>query len=499
MTYNINLTNGDPLVSVPDASVDVNFTSLTLVGKNFVEYGELLNENFVHLLENFASAVEPANPLIGQLWYDQGVRELKLYTATGTWKGFAVLTASPDVPGYPSPGELWWDTVNDQLKAWTNDAWVVAGPLWSRSMLLSGAIPEYVVDIIGIEHVIIKIYVHEEVVGIWSADAAFTLDQTNLITGFPESIEPGLTLRNDHVLHGTVELAQLAENSLRLIGVEGEKFLRSDVTGPQEVNGTLIYKHGLGIQLYGDIEPKDTMTSYIGSADKIFHTGYIDRVHGTADFADLAHDSERLGGVLAIHYLRKDTPDVKQTVEGTVEFSNETSVEVGGNFLPTGTDSSDIGTSALRFNNTYTKNLYSTDISSSGVITTKAIKPDNDNSYSIGEAAKRYKNVYAETFTGKATDADKLDGINSTSFLRSDEADETTGTLTTRSLLPSTDNAYDLGTSAKRYRKLYATSIVGATFEGGISIGGTQFTGSQKIRVLDSSGSEVYSFWGLTT
>ena len=56
MAYNISLTNGEPLVTIADNTVDVNYTSLSLIGKNYSGYGQVLNENFVHLLENFSNS-----------------------------------------------------------------------------------------------------------------------------------------------------------------------------------------------------------------------------------------------------------------------------------------------------------------------------------------------------------------------------------------------------------------------------------------------------------
>ena len=75
MAYVINLTNGGSLVTVEDGTIDQS-TSLKLVGKNYAGYGEIQNENFIHLLENFSSANQPAGPLSGQIWFDSSVKKL---------------------------------------------------------------------------------------------------------------------------------------------------------------------------------------------------------------------------------------------------------------------------------------------------------------------------------------------------------------------------------------------------------------------------------------
>ena len=54
MAFTINKTDGTVLATISDGTVD-NTTELALIGKNYAGYGELLNENQVKLLENFAN------------------------------------------------------------------------------------------------------------------------------------------------------------------------------------------------------------------------------------------------------------------------------------------------------------------------------------------------------------------------------------------------------------------------------------------------------------
>ncbi len=83
MPYTINYSTGSktPIV-VNDGTVDTT-TSISLIGKNYTRFGEILNENFLHLLENFASGTAPTNPSEGQLWYDTANSKLMLYD--GQW------------------------------------------------------------------------------------------------------------------------------------------------------------------------------------------------------------------------------------------------------------------------------------------------------------------------------------------------------------------------------------------------------------------------------
>ena len=50
------------------------------MGKNYAGYGEIVNENFLNLLENFSGANPSQEPLSSrQVWYDSGANKLKFY------------------------------------------------------------------------------------------------------------------------------------------------------------------------------------------------------------------------------------------------------------------------------------------------------------------------------------------------------------------------------------------------------------------------------------
>lgn len=81
MAYIIYKTNGNQLLSLLDGTVDTS-TGLNLVGKNFINYGTVQNENFVRLLENQANDTAPQYPLVGQLWYNTTAQTLSYYDGT---------------------------------------------------------------------------------------------------------------------------------------------------------------------------------------------------------------------------------------------------------------------------------------------------------------------------------------------------------------------------------------------------------------------------------
>lgn len=70
MAYTIVKSDGTVLTTIADGTINTTSTSLGLPGRNYAGYGQSLDTNFVHILENFADNAPPANPLRGQLWFN---------------------------------------------------------------------------------------------------------------------------------------------------------------------------------------------------------------------------------------------------------------------------------------------------------------------------------------------------------------------------------------------------------------------------------------------
>lgn len=307
MAYNISLYNGELLTTVADGTVDINYTSLGLIGKNFAGYGEVMNENWVHLLENFSNTTEPTNPLVGQLWYDAGARIMKVRTANNNWKNIGSATASASAPPNPNVGDQWWDTINDQLKTFNGEDWILIGPLWSASQGVTGALPDTIRDVYGIDHVVIKFYVNNVIVSIWSKeDTPYTVDDASKVVGFftegaPQVVRPGLTqadLGNYSVgeypnaprntVWGT------SENALRLNSILAENYLRKDVTGEvQTIADTVQLDNAQAMLIGGDVTPLDVNRWSIGSSSYPFKDMYATTFHGEATSARYADLAER--------------------------------------------------------------------------------------------------------------------------------------------------------------------------------------------------------------
>lgn len=81
--YTMNWTNGTSFTVQP-RTIDYTSSSLTIFGKGSQNYGEGIQENLLHVLENFANATPPVNATNGQLWYDTTTELLQIYK-NGVW------------------------------------------------------------------------------------------------------------------------------------------------------------------------------------------------------------------------------------------------------------------------------------------------------------------------------------------------------------------------------------------------------------------------------
>ena len=202
MAYTINLTDGTVFATVNDGTVNTA-SSMTLVGKNYAGYGEFLDENFIHLLENGSNTSAPVAPLTGQLWWDKTNNLLKVYNGS-IFKTISAATASATQPASNVTGDLWYDTTNQQVKVYTGTSFIVVGPAFTSTEGTAGAIPETVNDNTATPHYVTGLYVAGTRVGLVSKDSNFTAAAPTS-TLFP-TVFKGITMSNsaDTVFAGNV-------------------------------------------------------------------------------------------------------------------------------------------------------------------------------------------------------------------------------------------------------------------------------------------------------
>lgn len=84
MAYTIVKSDGTVLTTIADGTINTTSTTLGLPGRNYAGYGQSLDTNFVHQLENFAYGSPPSNPLKGQLWFNTTANTLNVCPLDGT-------------------------------------------------------------------------------------------------------------------------------------------------------------------------------------------------------------------------------------------------------------------------------------------------------------------------------------------------------------------------------------------------------------------------------
>ena len=83
MAYILNWSDSSkPTITVQDGTADTTSTSLTLQGRDSAVWGEALQENLMHITENFAGPTAPAHQTIGQVWYDTTAHAVKVWNGT---------------------------------------------------------------------------------------------------------------------------------------------------------------------------------------------------------------------------------------------------------------------------------------------------------------------------------------------------------------------------------------------------------------------------------
>jgi len=194
MAYTINKYNTNQLTIVQDGTLDQT-TDLKLVGKNYAGYGEIQNENFVFLLENFAGANQPPRAITGQIWFDSANSKLKFNDGT-KWRTTGGAEISATAPAGLATGDFWWDTINEQLYSYNGSDFVLIGPQDAGSGITQMQ-SRTVRDTLAVSRSIIAATVNDEVIFVISP-SEFTIDSNdaeNAISGF-DVIRSGVTLKN---------------------------------------------------------------------------------------------------------------------------------------------------------------------------------------------------------------------------------------------------------------------------------------------------------------
>jgi hypothetical protein len=193
MAYQIDRYNRTLLTLVEDGTIDSS-TDLRFIGKNYAGYGEIHNENFLFLLENFSGANPPPKALSGQLWFDNSQGKLKYYDGT-IWRATGGSEVTGTAPLGLSTGDFWWDSGNDQLYVYNGIEFVLIGPEGVGAGLTK-MVSQTVLDSTSSPRDVIVAFIDDSPISIFSA-TSFTINTSEDLseTGY-DVINRGITLRD---------------------------------------------------------------------------------------------------------------------------------------------------------------------------------------------------------------------------------------------------------------------------------------------------------------
>jgi hypothetical protein len=404
MPYSITRYDGSPIgngVVVADGTIDQS-TSLKIIGKNYAGYGEIQNENFIYLLENFAGTTQPNKPLSGQIWFDSGTKKLKFFdgdSLTGKWRttGGAEVSDVDHPPTGLTTGDFWFNTTTKQLFAWdqTLADFVLVGPqaagqnqteMYSRTVVDDGAPPS--------THAIIEAKVNGATAFVISTDA-FTLGAGagNTITGFSK-IKKGIT-------HAYTTEELITVNSV------SRTYVKNNTNNDTKFWGTASTADALLVQ--GSIIPSDNFVrkDQIGTFNELI------------TFKDVGW---QMGDVpqLKVSILAGTRPIVENFVGSTIEFRTQNSgtkyplTISGQDVLPGGTGSGATSNNVNNLGSSSAKwaTVYATSFNG---IATKATTLFDGADYRLGDVTSAINTVAVRDGTGDLY-ANHFRGIASQSF-----------------------------------------------------------------------------------
>ena len=408
MPYIVNFTdnqNKSPITVFDNTSS--TDTSLVFPGRNVTGYGQIIAENFLSLLENFASTNQPVNPVEGQLWYDStgGTQTLKIWDNTA-WKAASGIQKGVSQPAVETSkvGELWVDTTNQQLRIFTGTRWILVGPTESSvGGLRYGPVIEKISDSDNVDRFILVFYIADIPVIVISKDS-FT--PKTLITGF-DTVKSGINISAPET---STEIANFVGGFLPLLNGTAKNAQALLVGGVEKAAGTFLRSDTINTTDF-EIKIKNNNGLSIGVDEtfKLLSTESSNSIYNSAAGSSLDLQTNRNGIPATIIRLVDNLVGINQ--ENPTE-----SLDVIGNVKLTGTLISTNTTASTNLNNgsirtlggaAITKNLIVGDgIDVTGILQTNNIQPKITDSYDLGTSLRRFNNIRAKTVI-----ADTIQGV----------------------------------------------------------------------------------------
>ena len=396
MPYIVNFTdstNKSPLTVFDNTSS--TDTSLTFPGRNVTGYGQIIAENFLHLLENFSKSQPPLNPTEGQLWYDSLNGILNLFDNT-SWKAASGIQKGPTQPdvAVSKVGELWVDTSNQQLRIFTGSRWILVGPSQSSiDGLRYGPAVETISDTDNINRTVLILYIADVPIIIISKDSftpkvsidGFLQIKSGISIATPTSAQQKAIFSGGYLpkFYGTASLA----DALNVAGtaVDSGLFLRSDQINTTDFGINIRSSSGLTLGADGTFK-----ISTNSQAATIYNSS-------TGSSVDIQTNSNGIPNTILRVINNKVGINVAVPTH-SLDIDGDVGV-TGSLIMSSTTTASNLSTGSIVTAGgiAVAQNvLVGTDLSVTGTTATHDIRPVTTDTYSSGSSFSRWNNVYTK-------------------------------------------------------------------------------------------------------
>jgi hypothetical protein len=476
MSYIINKFDGTPLVVLQDGSIDTS-TSVGLLGRNYVGYGETQNENFVHLLENFAGDAPPTKPIVGQAWFNKITNTLNVFTGDN-WLPLNAAILSNEEPRATN-GSFWFNTITNQLFIYENETWVLIGPEVAIGFGVTRCKSTTIIDSVGIIRPVIQTVVDNTILAIFSKNS-FSIGLTNEIPGF-FNIRAGVTLSSNYNITGSL-IGNATTASRFEVGrtINGVLFDGSNdvIVKATTTNSLIPGLHIAGNQFDGSgIEEWSVSTASVNTPGKIVSrnfngdfsanvitatlsgnvNGNVTTTTGTSTFNKVVA-SEFIGATLSGNALTATRLRTSRLING-VPFDGSSDITITASALSvTGTRLAPAVTDS---------NIKRLGIVESLRVTNDGIIIGNNNDMSLSASSLQGSVISVNSSKGfmlKIADDSQLNNSAEVSFISSAESANAGGSQEP-AVVPKQTMAYNIGIPNKKFNKIYADKFIGEASE----------------------------------